>query len=118
MSRASVVLPAPIHGLDDGYPVVPDQPGVDHDEDGEDDQPQSPADLGEQCRGADAGHPHRGLGGETSRDAVRVVTAGASEKEYPMRAGITHRFAVEPNGDLLLACVNRGLKRLKFIGVS
>jgi hypothetical protein len=29
----------------------------------------------------------------TAVTAVRVVTAGASEKEYPTRAGITHRWA-------------------------
>jgi hypothetical protein len=30
--------------------------------------------------------------------------------------GLLHRFWAAPNGDLLLACVNRGLKRLKYLG--
>lgn len=39
------------------------------------------------------------------------------EINLPLQYDILHRFTVEPNGDLLLSCVNRGLKRLKFIGV-
>jgi sugar lactone lactonase YvrE len=49
--------------------------------------------------------------------STTVHTEYENEVNLPMHYGITHRFAVEPNGDLLLACVNRGLKRLKFIGV-
>jgi hypothetical protein len=36
----------------------------------------------------------------------------------PLHFSIVHRFVVEPNGDLLLSCVNRGLRRLKYLGVS
>lgn len=35
----------------------------------------------------------------------------------PRFYGLVHRFAIEPNGDLLLACTVRGLKRMKFLGV-
>jgi hypothetical protein len=31
---------------------------------------------------------------------------------------LPHRFTMLPNGDLLLACVNRGLQRLRYLGVQ
>ena len=40
-----------------------------------------------------------------------------NEENLPLHYSLLHRFTVEPNGDLLLACVNAGLKRLKFLGV-
>ena len=40
-----------------------------------------------------------------------------NEINLPIHFGLVHRFAVEQGGDLLLACVNLGLKRLKFLGI-
>lgn len=40
-----------------------------------------------------------------------------NEVNRPLVYTLVHRFWVEPNGDLLLACVNRGLRRLRFEGV-
>ena len=58
------------------------------------------------------------------RESMEILGATTVHDEYeveanrPIHFSLTHRFAVEPNGDMLLACVNRGLRRLKFIGVS
>ena len=58
------------------------------------------------------------------RESFEVLGSTTVHDEYendgnlPLHYTIVHRFTVEPNGDLLLACVNRGLRRLKFLGVS
>jgi len=39
-----------------------------------------------------------------------------NEVNRPIVYTLLHRFWVEPNGDLLLACVNRGLRRLRYLG--
>jgi sugar lactone lactonase YvrE len=58
------------------------------------------------------------------RETMAILGATTAHDEYeieanrPIHFSLVHRFAVEPNGDMLLACVNRGLRRLKFIGVS
>jgi len=50
--------------------------------------------------------------------STTVHTEDENEVNLPLHYTIVHRFTVEKNGDLLLACVNRGLKRMKFLGVS
>lgn len=40
-----------------------------------------------------------------------------NEVNRPIVYTLVHRFWVEPNGDLLLACVNRGLRRLRYLGI-
>jgi DNA-binding beta-propeller fold protein YncE len=58
------------------------------------------------------------------RESFEVLGSTTVHDEYenegnlPLHYTIVHRFTVEPNGDLLLACVNRGLRRLKYLGVS
>ena len=49
--------------------------------------------------------------------STTVHTEHENELNRPAVFTIVHRFWVEPNGDLLLACVNRGLKGLTFEGV-
>jgi hypothetical protein len=49
--------------------------------------------------------------------STTVHTEYENEDNLPIHYSLVHRFVVEPNGDLLLACVNRGLRRLKFEGV-
>jgi hypothetical protein len=49
--------------------------------------------------------------------STTVHTEYENEINLPIHYSLVHRFIVEPNGDLLLACVNRGLLRLKFQGV-
>lgn len=41
-----------------------------------------------------------------------------NEVNQPIHYSLLHRFTVEANGDLLLAMVNAGVKRLKFLGVG
>ena len=41
-----------------------------------------------------------------------------NEVNQPIHFSLLHRFTVETNGDLLLAMVNAGVKRLKYLGVS
>ena len=41
-----------------------------------------------------------------------------NEVNQPIHYSLLHRFTVEANGDLLLAMVNAGVKRLKYLGVS
>jgi hypothetical protein len=40
------------------------------------------------------------------------------EDNTPAFHGLLHRFSIEPNGDLLLACTVAGFKRMRFLGVS
>ncbi len=40
-----------------------------------------------------------------------------NEANQPLHFSLVHRFVVEPSGDLLLACVNAGVKRLRYLGV-
>jgi hypothetical protein len=40
------------------------------------------------------------------------------EANVPAFHGLLHRFSLEPNGDLILACTTTGFKRMKFLGVS
>jgi hypothetical protein len=49
--------------------------------------------------------------------STTVHTEYENEINRPIIYTLVHRFWVEPNGDLLLACVNRGLKRLRYEGV-
>ncbi len=49
--------------------------------------------------------------------STTVHTEYENEVNRPIIFTLVHRFWVEPNGDLLLACVNRGLKRLIYEGV-
>ncbi len=49
--------------------------------------------------------------------STSVTTEHENEENLPIHYGVLHRFTVEPNGDLLLSCSRRGLKRLKFEGV-
>lgn len=48
--------------------------------------------------------------------STTVHTEYENDLNLPIHFGLVHRFAVEPSGDLLLACVNRGVMRLKFLG--
>jgi hypothetical protein len=56
-------------------------------------------------------------------DTLEVLGSSTVHTEYenevnrPIIFTLVHRFFVEANGDILLACVNRGLKRLKYEGV-
>ena len=56
--------------------------------------------------------------------SFEVLGSTTAHHEYenagnmPAYTRLLHRFSVEPNGDLLLACSNAGLKRLRFLGVS
>jgi DNA-binding beta-propeller fold protein YncE len=56
-------------------------------------------------------------------DTLEVLGSTSVHEEYendvnlPIHYTLLHRFWIEPNGDILLALVNRGLKRLKFLGV-
>ncbi len=52
------------------------------------------------------------LGATTTHDEYEV------DANRPIHFSLNHRFALAPNGDLLLACVNRGLRRMKYLGVS
>ena len=36
----------------------------------------------------------------------------------PRHMGVVHRFRQAPNGDLLLCCTSRGLRRLRYLGTS
>jgi len=49
--------------------------------------------------------------------STTVHTEHENELNRPSFYSITHRIHVEPNGDILLASVDRGLKLLKFEGV-
>jgi len=49
--------------------------------------------------------------------STSIYSEFENEINQPLHFGIVHRFAVKPNGDLLLACVNRGLLQLRFEGV-
>lgn len=49
--------------------------------------------------------------------STTVHTEYENEVNRPIIFTLVHRFCVEPNGDLLLACVNRGLRRLTFEGI-
>jgi hypothetical protein len=51
------------------------------------------------------------LGATTVHDEYEV------DANRAMHFSLNHRFALAPNGDLLMACVNRGLRRLKYLGV-
>ena len=49
---------------------------------------------------------------------ISVDTADEGESNLPRHyGGLLHRFAIEPSGDLLLACTTGGLQRLKYLGV-
>lgn len=48
--------------------------------------------------------------------STTVHTEYENERNEPLHFSLLHRFAVEPSGDILLACVNRGLLRLKYLG--
>jgi sugar lactone lactonase YvrE len=48
--------------------------------------------------------------------STTVHTEYENEINRPIHFALVHRMAVEASGDLLLACVNDGLKRLKFLG--
>jgi hypothetical protein len=48
--------------------------------------------------------------------STRTETEG--EDNLPAAHGLLHRFTIEPNGDLLLACVTAGFKRMRCSGVS
>jgi hypothetical protein len=56
-------------------------------------------------------------------ETLEVLGSTSVHEEYenevnrPIVYTLVHRFWVEPDGDLLLACVNRGLRRLRFLGV-
>jgi hypothetical protein len=41
-----------------------------------------------------------------------------SEANFPAFYSLLHRFSLEPNGDLILACTTSGFRRMKFLGVS
>ena len=49
--------------------------------------------------------------------STSVHTEHENEINRPLIFTLVHRFWVERNGDLLLACVNRGLRRLIYEGV-
>jgi hypothetical protein len=49
--------------------------------------------------------------------STTVHTEYENERNRTLQFELVHRFFVEPSGDILLACVDRGLKRLKFEGV-
>ena len=49
--------------------------------------------------------------------STSVTSEHENDVNRPVHFTLVHRFAVEPNGDLLLACVNRGLMRLKFLEI-
>jgi DNA-binding beta-propeller fold protein YncE len=52
------------------------------------------------------------------RGWISVDLASEGEANLPrLHAGLIHRFMIEPNGDLLLACTTGGLQRLKYLGV-
>jgi hypothetical protein len=40
------------------------------------------------------------------------------EANLPAANGLLHRFTIEPNGDLLLACVTAGFKRMRYTGIA
>jgi hypothetical protein len=40
------------------------------------------------------------------------------EDNWPASASLLHRFSLEANGDLLLACTHAGVKRMKYLGVA
>jgi hypothetical protein len=44
--------------------------------------------------------------------------ASEGEDNIPAYHGLLHRFSIEPNGDLLLACTVAGFKRMRCLGVS
>jgi hypothetical protein len=44
--------------------------------------------------------------------------ASEGEDNTPAFHGLLHRFSIEPNGDLLLACTLAGFKRMRRLGVS
>jgi hypothetical protein len=44
--------------------------------------------------------------------------ASEGEDNLPAFHGLLHRFSLEPNGDLLLACTVAGFKRMRFLGVA
>jgi len=50
--------------------------------------------------------------------STTVHTEYENTVNEPLHYSLVHRFAVEPDGNLLLACVNGGLKRLRLLGVS
>jgi hypothetical protein len=58
---------------------------------------------------------------ELASFAVLGWVAGIEDLEgdinLPAHYGLIHRFSVEANGNLLLACVARGVKRLNFKGI-
>jgi hypothetical protein len=50
--------------------------------------------------------------------STTVHTEHENTVNEPLHFSLVHRFAVEPDGNLLLACVNGGLKRLRILGVG
>lgn len=50
--------------------------------------------------------------------STTVHTEYENTQNLPIHYSLVHRFVVQPDGDLLLACVNRGVMRLSFLGVS
>lgn len=49
--------------------------------------------------------------------STTVHTEYENNQNLPIHYELVHRFAVQPDGDLLLACVNRGVMRLEFLGI-
>jgi hypothetical protein len=50
--------------------------------------------------------------------STTVHTEYENTANEPLHYSMVHRFAVEADGNLLLACVNGGLKRLRLLGAS
>jgi hypothetical protein len=44
--------------------------------------------------------------------------ASEGEDNLPAFHSLLHRFSIEPNGDLLLACTKAGFRRMSYLGVS
>jgi hypothetical protein len=45
-------------------------------------------------------------------------TTSQSDDNLPAAHGLLHRFTIEPNGDLLPACVAAGFKGMRYTGVA
>lgn len=48
--------------------------------------------------------------------AVQLASEG--EDNVPAFHSLLHRFSIEPNGDLLLACTIAGFRRMKYLGMA